>query len=105
MVIVEINCAQIVDDETFHDVFAKAFGFPDGYGRNMDAWVDCMSRLDEDFNYVRVESNGTATLVLENARDLNDRRPDLFNAIIEMSAGVNFRCFEASAPGLLAVAY
>ncbi|WP_206361205.1 barstar family protein, partial [Pseudomonas viridiflava] len=33
----------ISDWQTFHNVFAEQFGFPVFYGRNMDAWVDCLS--------------------------------------------------------------
>lgn len=41
--IVRIPAARIHDWVTFHDVFAELFGFPDFYGRNMDAWIDFMS--------------------------------------------------------------
>lgn len=45
--IVRIDARRIVDLDSFHDVFAEAFGFFGGYGRNMDAWIDCMSSLDD----------------------------------------------------------
>jgi len=32
----------------FHDSCKAAFGFPDFYGRNMDAWIDCLSSLRDD---------------------------------------------------------
>ncbi|MCA9610738.1 MAG: barstar family protein [Myxococcales bacterium] len=35
--IVAIPTRRIVDWDTFHDVFAEAFGFPGFYGRNLDA--------------------------------------------------------------------
>ncbi len=35
---VRIDTNRIVDWNSFHDVFAEAFGFPDFYGRNMNAW-------------------------------------------------------------------
>ena len=44
---IRINADAIVDWATFHDVFAMAFGFPAFYGRNMDAWNDCMAHLDD----------------------------------------------------------
>jgi len=31
---------------TFHDVFQRVMGFPSFYGRNMNAWIDCMTSLD-----------------------------------------------------------
>jgi len=33
----------ITDWASFHDVFMHTLGFPDFYGRNMDAWIDCMT--------------------------------------------------------------
>ena len=46
-VVVEIDGKRLVGSERFHDTFTKLFGFPDFYGRTMDAWIDCMSSLDE----------------------------------------------------------
>lgn len=44
--IVDIPAHEITDWDSFHDVFKRVFGFPDFYGRNMDAWIDCMTDLD-----------------------------------------------------------
>src|SRR3984957_5737806 len=47
MTVVKLDMRHITDWDTFHAVFAKAFGFPDFYGRNMNAWIDCMTDLDD----------------------------------------------------------
>ncbi|WP_454835628.1 barstar family protein [Pseudomonas lini] len=44
---VQVDANLITDWQTFHSVFAQKFGFPGFYGRNMDAWVDCLSYLDD----------------------------------------------------------
>jgi hypothetical protein len=44
---VKIDCSKINDWVSFHNIFAEEFGFPSFYGRNMDAWIDCMSYLDD----------------------------------------------------------
>lgn len=44
---VVIDGNDLLSWESFHDAFARAFRFFDSYGRNMDAWIDCMSSLDE----------------------------------------------------------
>jgi hypothetical protein len=44
---VRIDASRITDQATFHSVFAEAFGFPGFYGQNMDAWIDCMTHLDD----------------------------------------------------------
>ena len=46
MAVLEVDCRQITDWDSFHDVFARACGFPDFYGRNLNAWIDCMTYLD-----------------------------------------------------------
>src|SRR5262245_17924374 len=45
--LVRIDTTKICDWASFHDVFSETFGFPDFYGRNMDAWIDCMTSLDD----------------------------------------------------------
>jgi len=44
--VVEIDTRRITDWASFHDVFAEVFGFPGFYGRDMDAWIDCLTYLD-----------------------------------------------------------
>ena len=46
MPLVRIDGTRLRDWEALHNVFASEFGFPDFYGRNMDAWIDCMTSLD-----------------------------------------------------------
>ena len=38
----------ITDWDTFHRESSRVFGFPDFYGRNMSAWIDCMSTLRDN---------------------------------------------------------
>ena len=52
--VVPIDCDGIVDWNSFHDTMIEAFGFPGWYGRNMNAWVDLMTYLDEDQATTRV---------------------------------------------------
>lgn len=44
---IRIDANDITDVESFHTVFATAFGFPSFYGRNMDAWIDCLTCFDD----------------------------------------------------------
>lgn len=48
MPVVDIPVSRIRDWDTFHDTFAAVLDFPDSYGRNMSAWVDCLTYRDED---------------------------------------------------------
>lgn len=40
MTAIPIPTNRITDWHTFHEVFAATLGFPDYYGRNMNAWID-----------------------------------------------------------------
>jgi len=42
---VQIDGSKIKNWDSFHDLFAEVLGFPGFYGRNMDAWNDCMTYL------------------------------------------------------------
>src|SRR5215469_11650280 len=39
--------AEIRDWDSFHTVSARELGFPAFYGRNMNAFVDCLTYLDQ----------------------------------------------------------
>jgi hypothetical protein len=94
--------------ETFHTAFARAFGFPEFYGRNLDAWIDCMGYLDDptmDMSRVHVVPGETLALVMENAEGLKSRCPTNFADLTECTATVNWRCVQAGVKPLLALAY
>lgn len=103
--IVTVDCRFIRDYPSFHSVFAAAFGFPAFYGRNLDAWIDCMSNLDSDFSRVRTNSGGVVVLQLLNAEDLRARLPDLFSALLDCAAFVNARRLEKNESAILALAW
>lgn len=53
MATVRLNTNQITDWASFHLVCKEAFGFPEFYGANMNAWIDCMSYLTEEDGMTR----------------------------------------------------
>ena len=106
--IVRIDCASIADWHTFHDVFAKAFGFPALYGRNMDAWIDCLTYLDDSdagMTRIHVSKGETLSLVLDNAGDFKNRCPKQFQTLVECAAFVNWRRVEGGESPVLAVSF
>ena len=101
---VDIDCDRITDWDSFHAVFAAAFGFPDFYGRNMNAWIDCMTSLDapdDGMTSVHAPDGGCVVLTLNNFRPLAKRQPEIYAAIVECSAFVNYRRIEANEPPVL----
>ncbi|MBN8224304.1 MAG: barstar family protein [Xanthomonadales bacterium] len=103
-----IDANNIVDVDSFHSVFAEAFGFPPFYGCNMDAWIDCLSDLDDSssgMTTVHVDPGKTLSLVIEHAQDFKVRCPDLFSALVECAAFVNWRRIESGQAPVLTLAF
>lgn len=102
---VRVDCSRISDWSSFHDVFQAAFGFPEFYGRNMNAWIDCMSDLadrDSGMSTVHCDPGSFVVLELVNAKRFKRVCPDQFSAVVECTAFVNFRNLEAGeAPALM----
>jgi hypothetical protein len=106
--IVKLNTRRIRDWTTFHDVFAEVFGFPDFYGRNMNAWIDCMTSLDEPaagMTSVHALPGGVLVLQLDFVDDFSARCPEIFDAIVEGAAFVNWRRTETSQEPVLAISF
>ena len=59
MPIVEIQLPQISDWDSFHDQCAKDLGFPEFYGRNINAWIDCLTYEDDGAGAVVVQTRMT----------------------------------------------
>lgn len=105
---VSLNCKNIRDWNTFHEEFARVFGFPDFYGKNMDAWIDCMTSLDAPeagMSYVHCEPGTVLTLELENVEAFANLCPEQYKALIECSAFVNWRRLERGNPSVLALSF
>jgi RNAse (barnase) inhibitor barstar len=98
-----IQAKRITDWQSFHSVFAETMGFPDFYGRNMDAWIDCMTGLDESMTRFNVLPGRPFHLEIADAADFQRRLPEIFQAFIECTAFVNWRRVELGDPAILAL--
>ena len=106
--LVSLDCDRITDWPSFHDECARVFGFPDFYGRNLDAWVDCMTSLDvpEDMmSSVHCARGSVLTIELRNARAFRKRCPEQFDAIVKCSKFVNERRVAVGETPVLAVSF
>ena len=106
--VIKMDMRRITDWKSFHDVFSASLGFPSTYGRNMSAWVDCLTSLDNPaagMTKIHAAKGGIVTLVLEHVDELAKRSPELLKAIEESAAFVNWRRIEAGQPAVLALAY
>ena len=95
MPVIVIPTGEINDWETFHTVFQRELGFPEFYGRNMDAWIDCLLSVDEPdggmvADKVIVSDNDVLTLELDDASRFASRCPEQYAAVLECAASVNW---------------
>lgn len=44
---ITLCCTGLENRESLHEALAKALGFPDWYGGNLDALYDCLTDLDQ----------------------------------------------------------
>ncbi len=105
MTTVRIDCREIVDWNTFHTVFQEAMGFPAYYGRNRDAWIDCMTYVDRpDTGMTRISVPTSGMLVLQ--LDEADALPaNIYEALVDDAAAVNWRRMDVGEPAVLALAF
>lgn len=80
----------------FHAECQILFGFPDFYGRNMDAWIDCMSSLRDADGMSKFVLGPDEVLQIEvlYADVLRHKAPEILEALEECTAEVNERYAE-----------
>ena len=72
-------------------------GFPDFYGKNMNAWIDCMCDVDDPdagMTSVHVSKGEVLVLVLDSVDTLKENAPEVFEAFVSNLAFVNFSRIE-----------
>jgi RNAse (barnase) inhibitor barstar len=74
----------IQDWQSFHEMFKDILGFPEFYGRNMDAWIDCMRSIDaaeDGVSAVTVDPGEVLVLNVDDATDFRRRCPEQFGTL------------------------
>jgi hypothetical protein len=105
---IQIDASKITNWDSFHDLFSKTLGFPGFYGRNMDAWNDCMTSLDapeDGLSSVHVAPGDVVVLCVSGASELKKRCSDIYDALVECSAFVNYRRIEKGEPAVLSLSF
>ena len=101
---VSLDCDKISDCQSFHEEFAKAFGFPDFYGNNMNAWIDCLTYIDDPaagMSAIHCDRGSVLVLELLNVKTFRQRYPELYEAVVDGVAFVNWRRLETDDPAVL----
>jgi barstar (barnase inhibitor) len=98
----------IRDWPTFHDEFMRVFGFPEFYGRNMDAWIDCLTYIDDPddaMSEIHCDKGTMLTIEVRNALSFQSRSPEQFSALVECADFVNARRLKVGEPAVLSVTF
>ena len=88
--------------------FNRVFGFPDFYGRNMNAWIDCLTcshREEDGMTSVHVKPGHVLALEIADAAYLKKEHPEQYDAVIECAAFVNWRRVETGNAPVLALSF
>ena len=96
MAIVRLDGAAIRDWPSFHRECQAKFGFPDFYGRNMDAWIDCLSTLRENdgMSAFTLAPDESLHIELAHADILRNRAPQILDTLANCVEAVNERYLE-----------
>lgn len=86
-----IDGTKFIDWDTFHEEFQRVMGFFDGYGRNMDAWIDCMYDMfiNGGLTKFNLQTGDIFILKICDAEDFQRRCPEVFSELIACTALVN----------------
>jgi hypothetical protein len=87
-------------------VFQAVFGFPAFYGRNMNAWIDCMTYLHDSpsgMARICVDPGQLVAFRIDDAPDFQRRCPEQYEALIECTAFVNYRRIDLGGQPVLAL--
>lgn len=105
---IAIPVDDIHDWPSFHKVFAETLGFPDFYGNNMNAWIDCMTSIDESdacMSSVSVDKGEFLVLELGDCTAFASRCPAQYEAILDSTGFVNFRRIDVGEEPVLALSF
>ena len=107
-VIIRVDGSRIHDEKSLHESFYDLFGFPGWHGRNWNAWIDCMYCLDDPkagMTSLTVKPGSLIVLQIENQRTFKTNCPDVFDALVECSAWVNWSRIKEGYEPVLALSF
>jgi barstar (barnase inhibitor) len=98
-----IDTTAIHDWDTLHAACKEAFGFPDFYGNNGNAFIDCLTYLDEGDGMSRfaLKPGETLNVELAGASEFAGRAPEQAVALLAWIGAVNERHVEDGKPPML----
>src|SRR5215831_11465408 len=106
--LIRIDGRRLTDAAGLQAALDEAFGFAPGYGKNLDALVDCLTHLDDPragLSRVQVFPGQIALLVIEHTQAMGKQAAAQMKSLVDAVAFVNWRRLEKNQPPVVAVAY
>lgn len=90
---VSLNGEIITNWDAFHDESQRVFGFPEFYGRNMNAWVDCLSYLrdDDGMSRFRLQPDEVLRIEVQQAERMRALAPEILDDLAFCVEAINDR--------------
>lgn len=90
---VSMNGEAITSWDAFHDESQRVFGFPEFYGRNMNAWVDCLSYLrdDDGMSKFRLKPDEVLRIEVRYAERMRAQAPEILDDLAFCIEAINER--------------
>lgn len=88
--IVRLDAGSWADESAMHQSFSTALHFPDYYGRNLNALVDCLSDVAE-LDYGWAENETGLVIVIDNFDHFHSAIPNLAVTVLDIISGAALR--------------
>src|SRR5688572_6981461 len=108
MASIHLPGAQITDFEVFHLLCKEQMGLFEGYGMNWNAWIDCLTYLDDSgggLSTFHLAPGEQLTIEVSGIDELQARLPDLVSLLVQCSGFVNARHLAAQKSNRIALVF
>ena len=92
---------EIRNEKSFHAACQRMFGFPDFYAHTMDAWIDCLSCLDDASAEMTSLTLAPGELLLIVVPDSAKLKKEIFSVLIDGTIAVNSRFVDRGKPPVI----
>jgi hypothetical protein len=89
---IELDFSEIKDTDQLYEALAKKIGFPDGYGKNVDAVIDCLFGLRYPEEGMTKISIAPSERIIIQTKNITSAQQNLRETLIFIVEFVNYKC-------------